>query len=202
MFSGLPVRAPFTSRTMVAGPGWPRGGRGFALFRHKSGAPVITEPAAQGPAAAPGVCSGSAPQWGRGVRRGAGTRRGGSGPGPAPSTLRPPNRGVSLAFQRTRQIQIPPAARDAPAPQGRGRQEKFALGESQSVFHKAFMFYKRPGGGSSGNPLAALWEPSAPRAGPGRAVQPLRQPGSARSPGTRAAAPQTTPRLLLEGESR
>lgn len=58
---------------------------------------------------------------------------------------------------------------NAPAPQGKGWQEKFARCASQRVFHKAFVFYRHPGGRSSGKPVSEPYGNPAPesRAEPG-----------------------------------
>lgn len=144
-------------------------------------------------------------------------RRGGSGPWSisvqphAPATKPSGFPHFQMHTNRSKYRVLPG---NAPALQGRGWQEKFALSESQSVFHKAFVFYKHPRGRSSGNPLAG---PRETQSRESRAEERPRKPGSSRArvaaaPGqqepsgpsrrsTNHAAPLAT-RLLQEGGSR
>lgn len=193
----------------MRGRGRPQGGRGFALFRQKSGALIINEPAAKGPAAArhgPGklrVCAGlrSAGRGERSTEEAASTAAGmalARGPSLQPHAPATKPSGFPRFQKHTNRSKYRALPGNAPAPQGRGCHKKFALSESQLVISQSVSQ-------SRGNPSGSPVEPGPERAGPSRAVG---QPGSARggrSRAGRAAAPQTAPRhprLLLEGGIR
>lgn len=129
------------------------------------------------------------PSGGREVRRSSGIPCSRDGSSPCSLSLQPHATATKPSgfprFQmHTNKSKYRALPGNAPAPQGRGCHRKFALSQSQSVFHKAFHRARD-------NPSASPVEAGPERAGPSRAVG---QPGSGRSRVGRAAAPQTPPR--------